>query len=186
MTSTDTAPADASITRSELEIESRVTRTAARHRQRTKRRLTNAACVVGYLILSVLANWNAWSLGLSRVLPPSQDPKLYMWYFSWTPFSLAHGFNPFYTNWVNYPLGVNLSDNTPALPLGLLASPVNHFFGPVAEYNILTTLCFFTAATSAYFLINRWVSWRPAAFVGGLLFGFSPYMVGEAYGHMST
>ena len=80
------------------------------------------------------------------------------------------------------PLGLNLSDNTPALPLGLLASPVNHFFGPVVEYNILTTLCFFTAATSTYFLINRWVSWRPAAFVGAFVFGFSPYMVGEAYG----
>jgi len=185
VTTTDHAAAGPRTYPPGLDVQPRLHRAAVRRRQRAQRRLTTTASLLVYLVLSVLANWNAWSRGLSRVLPPSQDPKLYMWYLTWTPFSLVHGFNPFFTDWVNYPFGVNLADNTPAIPLGLVSSPLNFLFGPVAQYNILSTVCFFTAAASAYVLIGRWVAWRPAAFVGGLLFGFSPYMVGQGYGHVN-
>jgi hypothetical protein len=34
------------------------------------------------------------------------------------------------------------------------------------------------------FVFRRWVTWTPAAFTGGLLYGFSPYMVAEGNGHL--
>ena len=30
-----------------------------------------------------------------------------------------------------------------------------------------------------FVLLRRWVSWAPAAFFGGLVYGFSPFMVTE-------
>jgi hypothetical protein len=35
-----------------------------------------------------------------------------------------------------------------------------------------------------YFMARRLVSWRPAAFVGGLLYGFSPFAVAEGQAHL--
>jgi len=35
-----------------------------------------------------------------------------------------------------------------------------------------------------FFVLRRYVTWMPAAFFGGLLYGFSPYMVGQGEGHI--
>ena len=71
------------------------------------------------------------------------------------------------------------------MPLaGLLGLPVTLAFGPVATYNVLSSLALATAASSAFFVARRWVSWTPAAFLAGLLFGFGPFMVGQAQGHL--
>ena len=38
-----------------------------------------------------------------------------------------------------------------------------------------------------FWLLRRWVRWTPAAFVGGLLFGFSPFVfVNLVGGHLMT
>ena len=35
-----------------------------------------------------------------------------------------------------------------------------------------------------FFVLRRYTTWIPAAFIGGLLYGFSPYMVGQGEGHI--
>jgi hypothetical protein len=42
---------------------------------------------------------------------------------------------------------------------------------------VALTLSPFLSALAMYALLRRWVSWAPAAFVGGLLYGFSPFVL---------
>ncbi|HEX4433719.1 MAG TPA: hypothetical protein VH012_02750 [Acidimicrobiales bacterium] len=149
--------------------------------------LTSTALVVAtYLVLAVVANWNAWTTGPTRALQSSQDPKLNAWLIAWTPFALTHGVNPFFSHWVNQPLGVNYSANVAVPLLGIIASPVTALWGPVAGVNFLISLAFFTAAIAGYCFVRHWTTWRPAAFLGGLLFGFSPYVVSAGIAHLHT
>ena len=52
------------------------------------------------------------------------------WFLAWTPFALGHGLNPFFTNYIDFPLGVNLASNTSVPLLGFLAAPVTLALGP--------------------------------------------------------
>lgn len=105
------------------------------------------------------------------------------WFLAWPRFALTHLHNPFYSNWIEYPHGVNLAANTSMQFLGVLFAPVVALAGPVSAYNLSLRLAFAASATSAFFVLRRWTPWEPAAYIGGLLYGFSPYMVGEGLGH---
>jgi hypothetical protein len=143
--------------------------------------------VVGiYLVLAVLANWNAWTTGATKALQASQDPKLNTWLVAWTPFALTHGVNPLFSHWVNVPYGANYAANVAIPLLGIIASPITAIWGPVASVNFLITLAFFSSAIAGYCFVRHWTTWRPAAFLGGLLFGFSPYVVAEGLAHVHT
>ena len=45
--------------------------------------------------------------------------------------------------------------------------------------NVALTLAPALSALAMYVLLRRWVSWTPAAFLGGLAYGFSPFVVTE-------
>jgi hypothetical protein len=138
-----------------------------------------------YLALSVAANWNAWSGGASRKLPiAGGDAAILVWSFAWVAHAIAHGQNVLHTNGLNYPVGINLVDNTTALLLGAVLAPITWLFGPVVTFNLVGTLSFFASACAAYALVCRWTSWRPAAFIAGLVYGFSPFMIGTGWGHL--
>jgi hypothetical protein len=49
------------------------------------------------------------------------DPGVHMWFFTWWRFALARGLNPFITDWVWTPLGMNLAWTT-CVPLPSLIS----------------------------------------------------------------
>ena len=57
-------------------------------------------------------------------------------------------------------------------------------FGPIATFNVLIDLAIFASALSFFFMVRRFVSWWPAAFVGGLAYGFSPFTAATANGHL--
>ena len=147
-----------------------------------------ATCLVvaTYLVLAILANWNAWTTGATRALQSSQDPKLNAWLIAWTPFAVSHGVNPLFSHWVNVPYGANYSANVAIPLLGIIVSPITALWGPVAAVNFLISLAFFGSAIAGYCFVRHWTTWRPAAFLGGLLFGFSPYVVAEGIAHVHT
>ena len=64
-----------------------------------------------------------------------------------------------------------------SLGLGIVAAPVTWLFGPVASLNLIDLLSPPLSALAMFWLLRRWVSWAPAAFVGGLFFGFSPFVL---------
>ncbi|HET6963707.1 MAG TPA: hypothetical protein VFH58_02975 [Acidimicrobiales bacterium] len=139
-----------------------------------------------YLIPALVAFWHGLA-HLATYEPGygTGDLAKYNWCVAWVPYALGHGHNPFFTHVANVPFGVNLMNDTSVLGLGFLFSPVTVLFGPHATVNLLLILAFPLSAGAAYLLARRYVRWRPAAFAAGLLYGYSPYMVGQGYGHLN-
>ena len=60
-------------------------------------------------------------------------------------------------------------------------------WGPVASLNVASTITPALTAFTAFVVIRRWVPWTPAAFVGGLLYGFSPFVLSSLeFAHLMT
>jgi hypothetical protein len=140
--------------------------------------------VAGYLALGIIAYWSAISSGKTRLFGTSSDSILATWFLAWVPHALAHGVNPFFSNAMFVPTGVNLAQNTEAPLLGALTVPLAAVLGPIARANVLMVLAMPVSATSAYYVLRRWNVWWPSAALGGLVYGFSPYMVGQGLGHL--
>lgn len=152
-----------------------------------RRRRWQLALVVGvYALLALAAHWPAWPGDPGRIPECAcGDAGLDSWFLAWTAFALRHGLDPFLTGWLNHPVGVNLAVNNQMPLLGLVAAPVTLTAGPVASYNLLLWLALPLSATSMFVVLRRWVTWAPAAFVGGLLYGFSPYVAGQSPAHLN-
>lgn len=149
-------------------------------------RAVTLACLASFVGLGVLANLPAWLDGPTRTVQAAAQGDIgqEVWFLAWVPAAIAHGLDPLLTSWLNVPWGVNLMDNT-SMPLaGLLGAPVTAAFGPIATYNVLFSLAFASSAGAAFLVLRRFAPFTPAAYVGGLLFGFSPYMVGQGKGHL--
>ncbi len=140
------------------------------------------AVVALYLVVAVALNWDAWSEGAASHMQAGADQFTTTWFLRWLPFALLHGHNPLFTDFGNYPFGVNLLNNTSVPLLGLAGAPVTLLFGPIATFNALSTLALAGSAAAAYCLARRFTEWRPAAFTAGLLYGFSPYEIAESNG----
>lgn len=139
--------------------------------------------VAAYLLIGLAAFWPALPALSSHIFGAEGDFVQAVWFIGWVPHALTHGLDPFWTNALNVPYGVNLAQNT-AMPLvGLLLAPVTLAFGPLVVTNLLLLLAMPLSAASGFLVLRRWQVWRPAAAIGGLMYGFSPYMLGQSEGH---
>lgn len=142
--------------------------------------------VLVYLALGVVLFWRVWSSHPATNMQVGGDDWRNVWFMQWTQWALLHGHNPLYTAVANYPVGVNVLINVGAPLLGIVFAPVTLLFGPVAAFNVASTLALPLSATAAYVLIRQFTVWRPAAFAGGLLYGFGPpLMVHGLEGHLN-
>lgn len=150
-----------------------------------RRRVTLPAALVGFTVLAVLCKLPVWEAPLHRYssLAGQSDPLQAMWFLNWTPFALSHGHNPLLTTYVNYPRGVNLLWNTSVPALGVLFWPFTAAWGPILSENLITTLAPALAAFFAFIVIRRYVRGDAAALIGGLLYGFCPYMIAQDVTH---
>jgi len=141
--------------------------------------------VLGVLVALATSLFSgAWRSPANRWVGLGGDPVLFAWFIRWGLYAVTHGHGPFLTHHLNYPAGVNLMWNT-AVPLAsLVTAPVTARFGAVAAYNLLTTAGVALAGWCAYLTISRYVVRRLAAFVGALVYGFSPFVLAQGLGHL--
>jgi hypothetical protein len=140
------------------------------------------AAVAGlvYLVLSLVLWWGVWSTHPTTTTTCGcGDAARFLWFFEWPAFALAHGHTVLYSQWLFHPTGINLLNDTSVVGLGILLSPVTLALGPVAGMNVALTLAPALSALAMFALLRRWVTWSPAAFLGGLVYGFSPFLVTE-------
>lgn len=152
---------------------------------RKRRALTWTLVALSYLLLACLVFWPVvpWS---NHVIVDCacEDPAQEVWFLHWTSWAFLHGHNPFLTSYLHVPSGVNLALNTSFPLLGFLALPVTATAGPLVSYNLLLRLALATSALSMFGVLRRYTRWLPAAYAGGLLYGFSAYMVGHSHRHL--
>jgi hypothetical protein len=135
-----------------------------------------------YLIISIFVWANVLPHFGSVTTCGCGDAALTLWVIKWPAYALSHGLNPFYSSKLFVPRGINMTPNS--LGLGIAAAPITWIFGPVAALNLIDLLSPALSALAMFWLLRRWTSWAPAAFVGGLFFGFSPFvLVSLALGH---
>lgn len=112
------------------------------------------------------------------------DATQSMWFLSWTAHGLGQPHSLLFSDALNAPSGVNLMWNTPMLLLGIVAAPITLAWGPVVAYNLLIMAAFSLSAWAAYYVFQRYCGSRTAAWTGGLLFAFGPYMLAQSLGHL--
>ena len=136
-----------------------------------------------YLLLAVALFSSAWINPTYLSIGSPGDPELFMWMLAWVPYSISHGLNPLFTDFLIYPQGANLFWTLIPIVPGLVLTPVMVALGPVFAYNLVMTLALAGSAWCAYVAIHAFVHDRLASLLGGLLFGFSPYMLAHSLGH---
>jgi hypothetical protein len=143
-----------------------------------------------YLAVAIFMWWHVWGGGhpATTMLCNCGDPASFAWFMEWPAYAISHGHSLFLEHSDQVPTGLNLLDNTSVLSLGVALAPVTWLFGPVASLNVALTLAPALSAISAYGCLRRGLGvWRPAAFVAGLAFGFSPFMLrNEAIAHLQV
>ena len=117
---------------------------------------------------------------------PVTDPQVFVWAFAWFPHSILHGENPFVTHAVWAPSGVNLTWATMMPGLALLFSPLTLAAGAATSYNVAAVVMPALAAWTAFLLCRYLTRQLWPSLVGGYLFGFSSYMLGQELGHLQV
>jgi hypothetical protein len=130
------------------------------------------------VLLAVLVWWHVWTdHPSSTTVCGCGDPSLFTWFIAWPAHAISHGQNPLYSTAMFHPAGVNLLDNTSEVAFGIMLAPITWIFGPVTSLNVALTLTPALSALAMFALLRRWVSWTPAAYIGGLFYGFSPFVI---------
>ncbi|MGB7052138.1 MAG: hypothetical protein WBG41_11260, partial [Acidimicrobiales bacterium] len=138
-----------------------------------------------YLVVSLVVWWNVWAHPSSTTTCGCGDPGLFMWFLAWPAHAIANGLDPLHSSAVFPPHGMNLLANTGVLAVGVVLAPVTWLFGPVTTLNVAMTASPVLSAMAMFVLLRRWVGWSPAAWFGGLLYGFSPFaLTNLAAGHI--
>lgn len=141
-----------------------------------ERRSSTFGLVFGsYLVLSLVVLWPLVENGFATRLPFGADVVLDSWGLSWLPHAITHGANPFHTDLISFPGGVNLLANTSQLGLALVEWPVTAAFGPTAAFNLSCVLAPPLGGGAMYLLCRRFTARRTLAWFGGLLYGFGAY-----------
>ncbi len=141
-----------------------------------------------FTVPSIVLWWRAWAGGpASTVRCACLDPGQQVWFIAWPAYALSHGIDPFFTNWLWPPHGVDLLANASAPLTGLVLSPITLLFGPFVATTLALTLAPGLSAWGCWVACRRIVTWQPACWIAGFLFGYSPVVVQNvAQGHLST
>ncbi|MBE1492544.1 DUF2079 domain-containing protein [Plantactinospora soyae] len=152
------------------------------HRRRIDLLVAVAAIAVAFWVTSGL-----WLDPNGRAITVnSSDQALFEWLLAYGAHALSHGQNPFFTDLVNSPDGVNLAVNTSVTVYAVVFAPLTYLIGPPATFLVVLTANLAGTAFGWYWLLSRHlVRSTPAAVLGGLFIGFAPGMVAHANGHLN-
>ena len=105
------------------------------------------------------------------------------WWFRYAIFELKQ--SPFFCPLQLYPYGADLSFHTMCPLNQIIALPIHILFGIRFAYNFIVFFSLILAAYTAYRLAYDVCGHRIAAVAAGVMFGFSPYMLVRATGHIN-
>ena len=115
------------------------------------------------------------------------DAWQHIWNLWWVKEALVNlQTNPYHTDLLYYPQGVDLYFHTLVLSAGLIGIPLQLAgFNLIATYNIVLLLTFVLAGYGMFLLCYYLTRHKWASFVGGLVFTFAPYHFAHMFGHMN-
>ena len=112
------------------------------------------------------------------------DATNQVWSLAWWPHAVLHWENPIYTHAIWAPVGIDLAW-APSIPgLAFLAAPITLIGGPALAYNVVAIALPALAAWTAYLLCRYLTRSFWPSLVGGYLYGFSAFVLGQLPGHL--
>ena len=117
--------------------------------------------------------------GTQHVVAGLQDARYFQWALSWTPWALFHHVDPLRSSYVFAPNGVSLAWSTFVPGPALVMWPVSATFGPLVSLNLLKVMAPALASWAAYLACHRLTHRFWPSIVGGYLFGYSAYVLGN-------
>ena len=145
----------------------------------------HAALLLVFVAAGVAVTWPlATHLPYGR-LPSSRDSASYVWGFWWVAHQVTHLGNPWFTNLMAAPVGVQLGFHT-LIPLpGLLLTPVTLIFGPSASYNLLVLITPGLLCYAMYRAARLWIPSATGAIAAGAFFGLSAMLTQQDWYHVN-
>jgi hypothetical protein len=114
------------------------------------------------------------------------DQAFFEWLLGYGVYLLGHGADPFFTDLMNAPVGVNLAANTSITVFIVLFSPLTLLAGPQVSFAAILTLNLAASAFVWYLFLRRYlVRHAAAAATGGFFCGFAPGFISHANGHLN-
>lgn len=139
-----------------------------------------------YAGFAVLALWHLRAVVAhprSRIVSNGGDGAVFAWQYAHVWRSLSALENPFDTNAIFWPVGVDLSFHTMTPLPAVLAWPIAVVFGAPFAMNVLSLGAVMAAACVTYWVALRVVGSRGAAFFAGIVFAFCPWLFVHAGTH---
>ncbi len=129
-----------------------------------------------YIALSLFCWQHLVSAGVSTHIYRADvgDVGQRIWFMAWLPFAIGHHTNPLVSNYMFAPDGINVLANASVLFEAFLLSPVTELSSPITSLNVAGVAAPVVSALSLYYVLRRYEMRRSVAFVGGLIYGFSP------------
>ena len=144
----------------------------------------HAALLVVYLAAGIALTWPRTTYLWRHLLPETRDTSGYVWDLWWTAHQVVHLANPWYTNHMAAPVGIQLGFDTTMPLAGLIMTPVTLAFGPSAAFDVLTILVPGLTCYLMYRAARLWLA-EPGAIAAGALFGLSSMLAWQDWMHVN-
>ena len=156
-------------------------RTAPAALDRLRAASPSSLLLLAFIGLAVLRYAPAWSSPTTTTVRGADgDAAIIIWFLRWIPSAVDRDQQLLFSDHLNVPDGVNLMWNASMPLLGFVLSPLTSRWGPVLTFNVVLVLANGLSAWTAYLAIRRYVPGHLAAAVGGLVYGFSPVILGQS------
>ena len=142
------------------------------------------ALIVIYLAAGIAATWPNASYLTGHQLPAVRDISGYVWYLWWTAHQIVHLGNPWFTDHMAAPVGIQLGFTTTMPLAGLIMTPVTLIFGPSAAFSVLTIVLPGLLCYVMYRAARLWLA-EPGAIAAGAFFGLSSMMSWQIWFHLN-
>ena len=138
--------------------------------------------LLAYGLLTVLMTWPA-AARLGTHLPGVGDDLWnHQWTFWWVKQSILEGHSSFHTDLLFHPHGVSLAYHNVAWLNIAVWLPLQAVVGGLAAYSLVFIAFLALNGFTMYLLARELTGSPPAAFIGGLVYGFWPYTLSH-YDH---
>ncbi len=107
------------------------------------------------------------------------------WNFWWWKKCLLEGLNPYRSDFLFHPFGVDLIFHTHSVFNQIAAMPVNLLFGEAAAYNFSVLLALTLSGFGAWLFVRELTGDSRAGFLAGLVFAFFPQHIEQTLEHVN-
>lgn len=154
------------------------------NRGKIKKIVISLSLLSVYILLAVIFTYPLITKFFTHIPGLDGDAYIYLYNQWWLKEALTNGRNFFNSSLLLYPFGADLSLSATTIANNLIISFFNIFLPAAAAFNLFTIFSFAAAAWGMFILLQYLVKNKTAAFFGGLIFAFHPYIFSELWkGH---